>query len=600
MDEENKEKSQVFGNESFGIPKDYTKKQKFSALKLVCYVVIVAVVCLCGYNAYQMTTERFLPTVTFDKSQQPLIYQRLSHITMKNSKSEQFSAGAVSGDLEVCVKTAEKGNTVFFISDNNELCVRSLTGDEKGLTGTVVIDTDVTDFKINSDGKFVVYRKGDSLYVSNLEDTRIIATDVSDYYLSKNNQKIVFYKTDNSIYTCGTTRGETPVLVDRGITKIISEKSNYSTIYYIKNSILYKKEFDSPRIIISENVIDAIMLGDFVYFTTEELYEKRFTDIFYDDVSITDAKLDYPKPDDFISTVSGASLFDAEGYQEALAEYENKLLRDKIRGYYLENPAYTTGYSLYLYERDDNKRIDTYLQYPYLTYNSCRDAVLYRRYDTNIYRPKTSKLESLDAAIAVISASLKASMDTDIYLLKKDRKPYHAFEEFPAEQVVVSLDAKYVYCIENEKQGFGTLVRYEAGNRSLHSRVAICEDISDFFVDGADSATVIAFSGDKVGIYTEEKYTHLSDKSCREFFFVDGVFFYYDDYDYTLKTGTLKTLRNGKASVVDTGVHCFDVRNYNTVAYIKNFNPDMNVGNLYIKSGRVKKKEDICVAAIIN
>lgn len=590
------EENNSFGNESFGIPKDYTVKQKFSALKLAFYVVVVAVVCVVGYRGFKMATDHFLPTVTFDKTQQPVIYQRLSDITLKTDKSETFTAGTVTGDVASNVKTAKKGTAVFFLSADNNLCVSVLSDDTKRMSEAIIIDTQVTDFKTNSDGKFVAYRKGDMLCVSDLTAPRVIANGVADYYLSKNNQKLVFYKSDNSIYTCGTSRGETPVLIDTEVSKIVSDKSNYTTMYYIKGTTLYKKEFDAPRIVMAENVIDAIMLGDFVYFTTEELYEKRFTEIFYDDAATADAKLSYPKPDDYTHTQSGATLFDAEGYQEAMREYENKLMRDTIRKNYSQNPATTTGYSLYICQRNGYERVDTYLESPYLAYNVCRDAIVYKRYDNDIYRPKTSRLPSVDAALQTIDTSLATPMDVDMYLLRKNKLPYKAFEEFPQGQIIISLDARYVYCMED----YNSLVRYEIFGKSLKGRKVIAKDVSDYYVDGSDSSVAIVFSGNRLGIFVNDTYTHLSDKSCEEFFYVDGVFFYYDDYDYTLKTGTLKALRGGKSSVVDTGVKEFDVRNYNTVSYIKNYNPDMNVGNLYVKSGRIKRKEDICVTSIIN
>ncbi len=591
MVEENKN----FGNESYGLPSDYTKKQKFSALKLVFYVVVVLVVCIVGYRAFNIATDHFLPTVTFDKSLQPVIYQRISDITLKTEKNEKFTAGTVTGDVNSSVKTAQKGNVIFYISKDKNLCVNVLSENDNRLSDAIILDSQVTNFKTNSDGKFVAYLKDSMLCVSDLKSSRIIATDVADYYLSKNNQKIIFYKSDNSIYTCGTTHGETPVLIDTDVTKVISDKSNYSSMYYLKDSILYKKEFDSPRIIMAENVIDAIMLGDFVYFTTEEIYEKRFTEIFYDDEATKDAKLKYPKARDYTRTQSGATLFDAESYQDVIIEYENKLLRDTIRKNYTENPVTVNGYSLYLCERNNNKRVDIYLESPYLFYNVCKDAILYKRYDNDIYRPKTSKLTSLADAEKLISSSLATKMDVDMYILRKNRLPYKAFEEFPEGQIIISLDAKYIYCIEN-----GSLARYEIANKNLRGRKVIAKEISDYFVDGTDSATAIAFSGNSLGIYTDGKYSHLSDNSCHDFFFVDGVFFYYDDYDYNLKTGTLRSFRNGKSTIVDTGVKEFDVRNYNTISYIKNYNPDMGVGNLYVKSGRVKRKEDICVSTIIN
>lgn len=593
-------------NDSFDIPKSYKDKQKFSTLKLIFYIIIVLLVGVSAYIGYKEATERYLPTVTYDRSRQPIVYQKLSDIVAKNMKSTDFTVTALSSETQDSFKIANKGNAFFFLSKNTEtglfdLCMRTLNDDENSISDIFVIDTNVSDFKTTSNAKIVAYRKEGHLYISDTEKSHIVASDISDYYLNKKGGTVMFFAdADKSIYIRKTERHAKPRLVDSGIEKLITPKTEYEHIYYIKDSILYKAEEEKTPKPIAKNVIDAITLDGFVYYTTEEIYEKPFTEIFDDSFSVKDAKLKIPKLDDFIENADGISLFDDEEYQAAQKEYDEKQFRDKIRAHYKETPASVTVYSLYNYNRNSRKRIDIYLESPYLTYSdSSKNTILYKTYDTDIYKTDISTISDISEIENAIATSLSIKMDTDMKLLRGGHAPYKAFEEFP-QQIVIPEDADFLYCAEFSEEGTNDLIRYTITNKSLKSKTLIAKNISEFFVDKNDPETVTVFSGDAIGIYTDGKYKHLSDKSSREFFLVDGAFFYYDQYEEFFKTGTLMVYRNGESVVVDSGVHEFDVRNYNTISYIKNFNPDLDMGTLYVKTGRVKRKEDICVRAILN
>lgn len=597
---------QFLENDSFDIPKNYKNKQKFSTLKLIFYIVIVMVIGVSAYIGYREATERYLPTVTYDKSRQPVVYQKLSDIVAKNMKSADFTVTALSSETQDSLKITNKGNTYFFLSKDAEtglhnLCMRTLENDENTMSDITVIDTDVSDFKTTSNAKTIAYRKEGHLYISDTKKSHIVASDISDYYLNKSGETVMFFSdSDKSIYISKTEKKSKPRLIDSGVEKLITPKTEYEHIYYIKDSILYKKEDSKNPKPIAQNVIDGILLDGFVYYTTEEMYEKPFTEIFDDGFSAKDAKLEIPKMDDFIEKTDGVSLFDDESYQNAQKEYDEKQFRDKIRASYKENPARVSVYSLYNYNRNNRKRIDIYLESPYLTYNvSSKNTILYKAYDTDIYKTEISTISDLSEIDNAITTALSIKMDTDLKLLRSGHTPYMAFEEFP-QQIIIPEDSDFLYCAEMSKEGTTDLIRYTITNKSLKSRKVIAQNISEFFVDKNDPETVTVFSGDAIGIYTDGKYTHLSDKSNREFFFVDGAFFYYDQYEEFFKTGTLMVYRNGESSVVDSGVHEFDVRNYNTISYIKNYNPDLDMGTLYVKTGRVKRKEDICVRTILN
>jgi len=602
---------QIYGNENFGIPKDCYKKQKFSTIKLVLYITAVVAICVVGYGYYQKTVDRFLPEITFDKTREPIVYKKLSTITVEIPDGDKYNLG-INSNIEYdneskYIKTVNSGKSIFFLAQNPDdnigfdLLVYNLSGD-KNSDGITLIDKNVTDFKVNSDGKHVVYKKGSSLYFSDLTDTHMISEDVCDYTLSKNNQVVVFFKDDGrTMYTCGTAEDQIPVLVDHEITSVISPELNASTIYYLKNNTLYEKKYESISNIVAEDVIDAIMLGDSLYFTKEESYEIPFTDIFSDEYADSDQEMNFPKKSDYTSQVGGKKTFDEEAFREATLEYEKMLTRDEIRYYFEINPVTFTGNSLYTFENDQLKLVDTYLKNPNLKYNSNKNILLYQRYDTAIEKVDLTDIESIDEAITSSSEVLAKPMEIHTSLLKKGKAPFTAFHKPPVNQLEVSLDGKYIYCIENlNKSDFKALYRYEIGSSSLKNKVKISSDVTDFAVDGSDSSAVMVFDGNSLSFFYNNQLTHLSDTSCRDFFFVDETLFFYDEYDHSTKTGTLKSIRNGKISHIDYGVRTFDVRNYDTVAYVKHFKPELGAGTLYIKSGKINKRYDMHVSVIIN
>ena len=600
------EEASVYGNENFGIPKDYTKKQRFSSLKLVFYIVAVAAICVTGYKYYSDARDIFLPEITFDRTNQPLIYNTSSDgIILKTQNGRSYAVGecANDDDLSSFITSASFGKSVFFLgrceeSESLDLCYYNVNTDN-----VTVIDSGVTDFKVDSNGRFAVYRKGNKLCFSDLLQKYIVSENATEYYLSDNNQAIVFY-TDNgsTMYTCLTEKDAEPELVDDEITKVISPKNAHTGIYYIKNSKLYYKEEKTPRLLISDAVIDAIMLGNSVYFTTEETYERTLGNFYIDDVIKEDATRIIPDGADYIKEVDGLSFFDEEAFIEANSEYEKKLMRDEIREYFSTTPIEAQGYSLYMYSDGDTTRVDTDLLAPTLSYNSCKSVLLYKKYDIlSLDRQNLSETNSLEEALEFSKSLLNETPDADVYLVKERKKPYVAFEEADMMQTEISLDAKFLYCIENSKNDTkNVLTRYEIGASSLRNKRTICESVTDFALDGSDSSAVIVFFNNEISLFYENELINLAKKSHRDFFFVDGTLFYYDDYDYAKQSGTLCSVRNGKISVVDTNVYDFKVRKYNAVSYIKNYNPKTQSGTLYIKEGKTVKRQDNYVTAIIN
>ena len=615
--EHTEDAKQVYGNASFGIPADCTQKQKMNGIKLACYIVVVVLICSVVYGSYRAATSYFLPVMTFDKSAQPVLYVQNADLMVKTDSdrrgkmvihSEQLYNDSDSAEL---VQITSDGRSVFYAVESAEGDpgfdlyygrISSVDNDRDTPNEHLCIDSGVTAYKIHPDGRFVLYLKEDRLYYSNLTDSHMVATGVTAFYLSKNNQQFIYYKDGSRIYTCGTGEKDRPVLVDAEIDKVLSEKEEYVRIYYLKQGALFLKEIDKEAVCIAENVKDGIMLGDYVYFVKEETLQKTFEDIFYDDKATRDKSLTEPVQTDYmVFAADGTKRLDTEAYDAAMQQYEEKLIRDTIRDYFSLHPMAETENVLYTVRWNGIKEVDSGLNDAALHYNSCKQTIVYEKEIENEEKIRLSSVENIEDALQKIEMQQSEEKKNGMYVLIKDKMPYLGLEYFPQGQIEISLDGKFLYCLETVgEDGRNALVRYTISSRELKNRTVLREGVTDFAVDGADSSIVIVFDENKLGLCEGDTYTHLSDSSCHSFFYVDGTLFFYDEYNVQTESGKLQWFRDGKVKLVDVGVHAFDVRNLKTVTYIKHFNQEFGFGDLYLKSGNAKgKKIDICVRSII-
>ncbi len=604
QNKENKEsrKETVYGNEYFGIPSDCNQKQKMSSLKLTCYIVVVAVLCTLIYGGFHQFTDRYLPEMTFDKSMQPLLYQKGSAAFIKSADEKsgkhivesQSLYGGIDNRL---ISMSADGKYIFFAAENEatktgfDLCYRqvaAIDGAEKDAPEeTVVLDNEVNRFKIHESGKFVLYLKGDYLYFSNLKEKKFIASDIEDFYFSRNGQQMVFYKTNGSMYIRKTAIGAIPELVDTEIEKVLSAKNEYAKIYYLKHDALYWKESGKERVCLAKNVEDSILLDESVYFTRRETKTFRFDDFFSDSMKNADRDMKDPAQN---KTSSSKKELDA-ATQKLVRRYEDKLRRDEIRSFFAINGIYVERYNLYTVEQGEEVLVDEGLAAGTLSYHGCRHTIVYKK---NLYskeKQDIGRFESLEDAVTKTNLLLRKVDSVGLSVLSKNKKPYLAMEVFPKDQPDVSPDGKYLYCMEQTSgTDDDTLVRYEISAKELKNRTELKRGVTSYEIDGASTDVALIFDGVKLGIFKDNQYTHLSDNSCQEFFYVDGTLYFFDEYRPGMRSGTLMRFRDGEVKSVDTNVRSFSARNLKTVCYIRDYQG--TGGDLYVKTGN-KKREKI-------
>ncbi len=598
----------AYGNESFGIPADCTKKQRFSTLKLSVYLVIVVLLCSCVYGGYQFASDYFIPDMTFDKSDLPMLYVKDTALTVKPEDARKgFSvtraAQYAGSDAASMAKLTLDGKILFYGAETQgsgfDLYCRSTEKDGE----PQLIDRGVTRFSISSDGQQVAYLKDTRLFLSVGQQAAVVAVDVTDFAISENNQQLIFLKENgNALYTCSIGPSPKPVLVDREIQRLLTPLSEYGEIYYLKNDALFYKRYGEQTQCLVTAVKDAAMLEDFVYFVKTEVRSIPFAQLFDDTQARADSKAVPPKRTDFlVPNAAGTLVLDSRAYQAAMAEFDAADRRNALREQLKADPVNAPVNVLYTLKRGELNELDTGLTNAPLTQYSCTSALAYEK-----QLPPDKKLELADfatiedAQTAAIS-SLFAEKKAGLCLLQQDKTPYLALEYVPTGQMDISYDGNYFYAIEQtDETGRGTLMRYTIGNRELRGATVLKDGVTDFAIDSADSSVVMVFDGNRLGICKGQNYTHLSDRSTRSYFYVDGTLFFYDDYSEESKVGMLKTYRDGRVRLVDVGVHDFDVHNLKTVAYIKNYDRSAGFGDLYLKKGANRgKRLDVCVRQIL-
>lgn len=608
--EKNKEKvlenQEQYGNESFGIPKNCEKKQKFNGMKLAFYMVVVALVCCLIYTGIHNMTDRYLPEMSFDKSTQPIVYVKGKDLVAKPHQEKKGRVLASSKELYEedggrAVSLTKKGKKIFFVenrtSENTfDLYCRNLTdvqSDKKAAFEKNLVAEQVETYTIHPGGKFVLYLKNGNLFFWDTKRAYLVSNDVTEYYLSENGQYVVYYKEGGRIYTCSASKNMKPMLVDADIQKVVSKKNAYNKIYYLKNNALFLKEIDKQRELVAEQVEEAVLLDDVLYYVKKEPYTWLFEEIFMDDRAEYDQQFEETKQNTYVIEQPDA--------QEDAKRYEEKAVRDSIRVYFETHPVVTDRYRLYQLQGDKSVLLDSGLVGKDLTFRSCRSVVVYERYLEEKEKTRISTMTSVEEALKE-ATRVTENAEIGMGVLVKDRAPYVGLDEFPKGRIEISLDGKYLYCLEDiGTDAKGVLVRYRIGAKALKGRLELSRVVSDFTVDGADSSVAIVFDGSRMGICMDETYTHLSENRGPKFFYVDETLYFLDEYNPDVQAGGLMRFRNGKIKQIDSNVHDFDVRNLKTVAYIKNFSRELGFGDLYQKEGnRAREKVDICVRNILH
>lgn len=591
------------------IAKKVRKPRHSFVKKIIIAVVAIVVIAGAGVLGYNFISDNFGGDKSYENH--PLIYAKNELIFMKNANKKEvwpltekygyYNNGEYDGESVNYVQVSADGKIIFFADDiegaefklyyrkTNQKVPRGNGADEKGIR----LASGVNNFNASPNGDFVVYQKGDRLYISDLKEERSISSDVTYFNLSNDLQKIIFRKGGGDLYICGIGKNDTPEKVDTEVGTILTDDGEYSKIYYRKNHDLYYKEYGKDKVKVAADITDAITIGGTHFITKEVKTQKKFNDLFNDDCASTDAQMISPSYSDFqVLDEYGYMRTDYTAYYAARDKYNEKQSRDDVREYYSKNVQEITTYVLYKVVGTEIQEIENGLFNGYVSNIVTKQA-------NNDSKISMSSVTSLSDARSKVS-NLQKNVELSAYILKSDGKmiPIADYDKDDYTNIQISTDEKYFYCVEDPGTNYrGTLNRYTITDSGLSSKEKIYDDASGYNL--VDDVVIVHSGNEEMGIFDNGKYTHLSDSSNWKYKYVNGVLYFYDQYSYNNSAGNLMRYENGKKEQIDIDVHDFVIRGSKNCYYIKDYSKNSSKGELYQNTGSKPKYIDSDVSFIV-
>lgn len=241
---------------------------------------------------------------------------------------------------------------------------------------SVKIDSDVWDYIITGDGRYVLYNKGGNsvLYqydtVNDVKDK--VDAGVSMYYLtlSSDEKGFLYFKKDgmySELYIKNFDGEKEKIDNDVSSCEICSDSLN--ELYYVKNDSLYRKTAGADKEKIASNVkkILGVTADNGIYYTKSNsseggcLLDYVDDNGWFDDLSLSEpVKPEYPQRADYddydeYTLALNTYYFDFDQYK---IKYEEYLSNKKLNAYknaLKEHPAMIDTDSLYYYDGKDEK-----------------------------------------------------------------------------------------------------------------------------------------------------------------------------------------------------------------------------------------------------
>lgn len=187
----------------------------------------------------------------------------------------------------------------------------------------VMIDSEVAQFQITSDGKKVTYiRGGDhALYQSDLENKTQIAADVAAFTGSPDGQTVFYADATGVMYQWTSEGGSKQITDNSAVTMgIATEKM---AVYYMQDGALYEYVAGSggaKQIAPDAQKVVWITTDGEVYYTADGSDGKTMMDFVEDDVT-ANGGITQPAEPEAPEAPSSSDYKDEEAYQKALEQY---------------------------------------------------------------------------------------------------------------------------------------------------------------------------------------------------------------------------------------------------------------------------------------
>jgi len=222
---------------------------------------------------------------------------------------------------------------------------------------------------------------------------------------------------------------------------------------------------------------------------------------------------------------------------------------------------------------------------------------LYAEKESTLYLVKGKKLKKLLEGVSFSShyedetafvAIQTIGTNETIFVVRGDNVYKTALNMHATTDVRFSKDSNRMFTVEN-----GDMYQYSIGLKNIGKKKFIRERVKNIRV--LDKYVMITTGISGLGIYDGKHYIHLTENGS-VYEYEHGTFYYIDN---AAAQPALVKMRNNKKTVMDTNVYDMDVRSHEFVVYMKNYNPEKEVGDVYYLRGKRTVKLDEKATRII-
>lgn len=492
----------------------------------------------------------------------------------------------------------------------------------------VLIDDEVAQYQVSSDGKTVTYIKGSDygLYQSDLEKKIRIAADVAVFTGSPDGQT-VFYSDSTGVMYQWTSEGGSKQITENSdvIMGIGIEKM---AVYYMQDGALYEYVAGSggaKQIATGAQEVVWITADGEVYYTVDGSDGKTMMDFVEDDVT-ANGGITQPAEPEAPEAPSSSDYKDEEAYRKALEQYAkdweayNEAMGEweqAMSDYYdYQDSMETARWAMEELESASASDLMTDLYYydgttatlvaEHVSTDNWQGtfSLMSREENSRTYEPRgfitqwdlssAGKIPLSDVLTAyeeesyyeisqVVQDKLKENMDSGLMGIVVQGTCTFGTEGMVP--VAFSWDGSLAYVLENTENG-SSLCRYPIEDGKLGTRETFAIDAYPVAMlkDGHLVYSKTRGDGNQVDVYvsgTEITDTIIPYGTTQEA--VQGTsenLAYFSSWDSETESGTLRVWENGGATTVASGVRSFQMREDGSVLYLYNFDETTGTGTL--------------------
>ncbi len=542
-----------------------------------------------------------------------------------NSELREFVKYNLAYDCKINVD----GDRLFYPDKNNDekdyndgysLYYRN---PNKEKSEPVKVDSEVTSYDIDPDGKNVYYIKDKSLYVYNVKEELKdkLASDVTGFALSDDGSRILFANKDNDLYI---------KVEDNDKEKLTGEVGNIyfdeklEVIFYFKENALYRHKVGEERQKISSDVNSIMKTYEdgTLYYTKSEKTEITLYSLVDDDLADADSKAVAPveperptKPDisypywwnydtdeEYNAAVeeynAAQNEYDAaldqyyddyDAYYDLLDEYEVIERRNNMREELKEAKAERTTYTLYYYNGSEEVKVAEKLTESYAE-DSIEASAIVAFYvsDGNVSKVKMSDLyenyrydysshlrEQISNAYS--GGKLNVAIGTSVSTLEQD----------DAYGIIIAEDGSAVYYKSNpneekdtcdiykvviDKSKFGKAETFDTDIADRSLRI-LNENQVAYFKDYKDGKGDLYVDKNKIDFDVYGSSIQYSEE--------DKAIVYFSDWNSEKAYGTLKMFKKDEAIKISDDVNSYTIIPSGKILYLKDYSTDKYKGTLY-------------------